>query len=248
MATTRLPPRLPDPEKQAQEVAERLIANLGRSENLEFSRSSETRYPPLADVEFAMEELNQVLLSARHPRTELGVACIQDGEDTVPIVALPSSLAAFSPSEIYFPYEYPPFPSERILYALTQMFHTNIVLTRPSELPEMILLPLKKFLTVRFQWVADNPEFRSLGAASSAQVNNPYLPFTVHTNTSGLRIHYSKTFAINFNNVFGAPTTPLNGWILPGIHKFAGMDGSGNFYYDSASFTTPPDFSAQLMI
>jgi hypothetical protein len=33
---TRVTRRLPDPEKQAQEVAERLTVNLGRSENLEF--------------------------------------------------------------------------------------------------------------------------------------------------------------------------------------------------------------------
>lgn len=94
----------------------------------------------------------------------------------------------------------------------------------------------------------DNPEFRSLGAASSDQANNPYLPFTVHTKTNGLRIHYSKTFALNFNPVLGAPTTPVKGWILPGIHKFAGMDIKGRMRYDKATFSTPPDYSARLII
>jgi hypothetical protein len=238
MATTRLPPRLPDPEKQAQEVAERLTANLGRS-----PESSETHYPLLADVEFAMEELNHVL---RSRRAREGILCIQSGEDMVPVVGLPSSLAAFRRMG-YAPNEYEPFPSEVFYRVWSEVFSgTRIVFNNPSEIPEMVFGPLQKFLTVRFQWVADNPEFRSLGAASSAQANNPYLPMTVHTHASGLRIHYSKTFAINFNNVFGAPTTPVNGWILPGIHKFAGMDGSGNFHYDPGSFTTPPDFSVQL--
>ena len=250
MATTRLPPRLPDPEKQAHEVAERLTANLGRSENLEFSRSSETRYPLLADVEFAMEELNYILLWLGNLGN--GVPCIRVGEDTVPIVGLPpipAILRLFPRGLRYMPYPYTLVFQEPFLYEnVFSGSAPEIVWSNPSKVPEMVLPPLTKFLTVRFQWVADNPEFRSLGAAASAQANNPYLPFSVGTNTSGLRIHYSKTFAINFNNVFGAPTTPLNGWILPGIHKFAGMDGSGNFYYDRGTFTTPPDFSAQLMI
>ena len=246
---TTLPP-INDPEKQAQEVAQRLTAGLGRLENLEFVRSSVTRYSLLADVEFAKEELSYALLWANNVGAP--VPCIRDGEATVPIVGLPLSpaiLRRFPPG--YFPpYPYPPFFREPFFYeSFAQAFAgSEIVMSKPSEVPEMVSRPLTKFLNVRFQWIADNPEFRSAGAAASAQANNPYLPFMVSTNTSGLRIHYSKTFAINFNNVFGAPTTPLNGWILPGIHKFAGMDGGGNFHYDTGTFTTPPDFSAQLMI
>lgn len=247
MATTR-PPLRPDPERQAQEVAQQLVANLGHSPNLGFLRSSETHYPLLADVEFAMEELNHVVLSASY--TNSGVLCVQDGSHFVPIVGLPPSLALFGNWANYPPsYGVPPFPVGRNFEGIMgDLFSARIVPAQTSELPQMVLSPLTKFLAVRFQWVADNPEFRSLGAAPSARANNPYLPFTVHTNTPGLRIHYSTTFAINFNNVFGAPTTPLKGWILPGIHKFAGMDRNGNFHYDPGSFTTPPDFSANLMM
>lgn len=181
---------------------------------------------------------------------ERGIACIRDGQDTVPIIGLPSSLTLFGRWAKYSPVGFPPVPIEPVYSdILSEVFApTKIVFTRTSQVSEMVLPPLTKFLTVRFEWAADNPEFRSLGAAGSARANNPYLPFTVHTKTSGLRIHYSKTFAINFNNVFGAPTTPINGWIMPGIHKFAGIDGNGSFHYDPGSFTTPPDFSAQLMI
>jgi hypothetical protein len=226
MATTRQPPRLPDPEEQAQELAQQLIANLAQSEHLEVFRPFRTSYPFVADVEFAIEELNQILSSARYSGRD--ILCIQSGQDMVPVVGLPSSYREWS--------------------QVFERAKTPFVYNPPSLIPRLVLNPLQKFLTVRFRWVADNPEFRSLGAASSAQANNPYLPFTVHTNTSGLRIHYSKTFAINFNNVFGAPTTPLHGWILSGIHKFAGMDVNGNFHYDPGSFTTPPDFSARLVI
>jgi hypothetical protein len=249
MGTTR-PPILPDPEKQAQEVAEQLTENLGRSENLPYSRSRE-RPLLLGDVEFAMEELHSLLLWVNtYAGDRVRIPCVQDREDTVPIIGLPisASLLGRNPDFFLRQRQYPWLFEESILRRLFGRRSPKIVWSKPSEAPEMVLSPLRKFLAVRFQWIADNPEFRSLGAASSMKANNPYLPFTVRTKTHGLRIHYSTTFAINFNNVFGAPTSPLNGWILPGIHKFAGMDSSGSFYYDRGTFTTPPDFSAKLMI
>lgn len=244
MVTTTLPP-INEPEKQAQELAERLRTDLRNYKNTELLRPSETRYSLLADVEFAIEELRYFLLSADNNGVK--IPCIKDGDDTVPIVKLPFALGR----RLQPPFKtYPPaFPLGVPSNILSELFGgSKCVFSHPSDIPDAVLSPLTKFLTVRFKWVAGNPEFKSLGAASSAQANNPYLPFIVKTNTKGLRIHYSKTFAFNFSNVFGAPTTPLKGWILPGIHKFAGMDGAGNFHYDLGTFTTPPDFSAQLIM
>jgi hypothetical protein len=106
--------------------------------------------------------------------------------------------------------------------------------------------------SARFQWLAGNPGFQSALQRSDASASpysvSPYLPFTVETLASGLRIHYSNTFIINFNHVFGAPTTPLNGWILPGIYRFAGMDKAGGFLFDKAAFTTSSAGTANLMI
>jgi hypothetical protein len=172
---------------------------------------------------------------------------VDEGQQTVPILATPTERRR---------YQYPPFPENFPFYYRDYFERSSeelsvlgkITWADPREVPKMILDPLTKFLTVRFGWIAENPDFRSLGAAASGHANNPYLPFTVHTRTSGLRIHYSKTFALNFNFVLGAPTTPVKGWILPGIHKFAGMDSRGRMRYDKGTFATPPDFSANLII
>jgi hypothetical protein len=139
-------------------------------------------------------------------------------------------------------------PNFRTVNTRFSILDANLQWLEPGDISAIVLAPLTKFLTVRFQWIADNPTIRSLGAAASMQANNPYLWLTVHSQKSGLRIHYSKTFALNFNPVFGARTTPKSGWILPGIHKFAGIDGYGKFLYDKGTFTTPPDFTVNLTI
>jgi hypothetical protein len=261
MATTR-PPLLPqDPEKLAQEIAQQLTDKLDSTEKMEHSTPPVAHYPLLADVEFAIEELQNVLLWANQAQTR--IACIRENDDFAPILGVPLGRALLR----RFPLDYLPphsgFSQESFLYErlLGQFLRPDEILwALPSEIPEMVFFPLMKFLAVRFQWVAANPGFQSSpqsvlqsapqsgGAATSPQLSSPYLPFTVETLTSGLRIHYSNTFAINFNHVFGAPTTPLKGWILPGIYKFAGMDSGGNFLYDRGTFTTPPDHTANLMI
>ena len=228
-------------------------------------------YPLLGDVERTMELLETLVVWAT--RTGSSFPCIQyaNEEGVVPIIGVPNdpwlgrypyplyqlALSAFNRlvrsirGHSYVPYP-PPFPfqllafPERVFEPLSVL--GSVVWSHPLQIGRIVFSPLAKFLAVRFSWLAENPEFRSLGAEAFGQANNPYLPFTVHTQTSGLRIHYSKTFALNFNSVLGAPTTPVKGWILPGIHKFAGMDSRGRMRYDKGTFTTPPDFSASLII
>jgi hypothetical protein len=256
MATTRSPLLPQDPEKLAQEVAQQLTDKLDSLEKTERSNPPQARYPLLGDVEFAIEELHNILLWATQAQTR--IACIRENDAFVPIVGVPLGRALMR----RFPLDHLPphsgFSQESFLYErlLGQFLRPDeIFWALPAEVPEMVFLPLMKYLTVRFQWVAGNPGFQSVlqsGLQSvdstSPQSDNPYLPVTVEALTSGLRIHYSNTFAINFNHVFGASTTPLKGWILPGIHKFAGMDSGGNFLFDRGTFTTPPDLTASLMI
>jgi hypothetical protein len=253
MATTTRPPIRPNPERQAKEVAKRYVDSLsGILEGLGYATGFATEYPLLADVTAAIEDLSVVMRLAS--RSGDPVYCLREGGSSVPIVAVP--LSAWGERELFRWYTLTPnydYPELGRVYERVFRIRElvgGITVFKPSEIPEMIMAPLTNFLAVRFQWVADNPEFRSLGAAASTQANNPYLPFTVVAQTSGLRIHYSNSFAINFNNVFGAPTskTPLQGWILPGIHKFAGMDSSGGFHYDPGTFPTPPKFQADLII
>ncbi len=245
MGTTR-PSLLPqDPEKLAQEVAEQFTDTLDNSERVGYSKPPATRYPLMGDVEFAIEELHNVLMWANQAQTR--IACIREDDGFVPVIGVPLGRALRQ----RFPLDHLPphfgFSQETLLYErlLGQFLRPDEILwALPGEIAEMVFFPLMKFLTVRFQWLADNP----LQSPAAPQSIGPYLPFTVETLTSGLRIHYSNTFAINFNHVFGAPTSPLKGWILPGIYKFAGMDGTGNFLYDRATYTPSADGTANLML
>jgi hypothetical protein len=237
-------------EEQATETARRLTLALGSSVFFKYSRPSELGKVFLADVESAVEDLHYALMWARNFGG--GLPCISfDDQGFVPIV-FPSPLAGFA--RIKDLRVLGRFFRNSRKYFLEHIIDPNLLKVgtidwqSPLEIPALVLPLLIQYLTVRFKWYADNPEFLSLGAASASQAHNPYLPFTVKANTKGLRIHYSKNFAFSFNNVFGAPTSPVDGWILPGIHKFMGMDSSGNTYYDKGSFTTPPDFEAPLLI
>jgi len=243
MSTTTL--YLPDAQQRATQLAQQLTSGLLASQGVasEFAQALHGQSSLLADVEFAIEELNSLLWAAN--RSGFSIACVPVDGDTVPVVGIPT-IAPLGTT----PQSLPSSPKEaytKLINPLLSCIPSGITWTQATDIPSMIVSPLTKFLTVRLQWIEDNPQFMSVGA-DSAQNISPYLPFTVHTQTTGLRIHYSKTFVLNFNSVFGAPTTPLSGWILPGIHKFAGMDSAGNFYYDQGTFTTPPDFTASLLI
>lgn len=118
----------------------------------------------------------------------------------------------------------------------------------PKVIPDLIERKLRDYVNVRVQAANSSFEYRSLGAASSTNANNPYLPFEVRTQSTGLRIHYTKSFLLTYDDVFGAPSTPVKGWILPGIHRFAGVDSSGRMHFDGGLFATPPVDGAVLMI
>jgi hypothetical protein len=253
MGTTHLPLLPQDPEKLAQEVAEQITDKLDGSEKEGYSKPPAPHYPLMGDVEFAIEELHNVLMWANQAQTR--IACVREDDGFAPVIGVPLGRALLR----RFPLDHLPphfgFSHESFLYErlLGQFLRPDEILwALPGEVAEMIFFPLMKFLTVRFQWLAGNPGFQnalqSPGAPDSPQSVSPYLPFTVETLTSGLRIHYSNTFIINFNHVFGAPTTPLHGWILPGIYRFAGMDKAGGFLFDRAAFTTSSGGTANLMI
>jgi len=243
MSTTTI--YLPDAQQRATQLAQQLTSGLLATDSAAspFSQVVHGQSSLLADVEFAIEELNSLLWTAQ--QSGFSIACLAVDGDTVPVVSIPkiAPLGAM-------PQPLPSSPKEaysKLINPLLACVPSAVTWLQASDIPSMIVSPLSKFLTVRLQWIEDNPQFMSVGAASAQNIN-PYLSFAVHSQTAGLRIHYSKTFALNFNSVFGAPTTPLSGWILPGIHKFAGMDKAGNFYYDQGTFTTPPDFTASLLI
>ncbi|HYE24710.1 MAG TPA: hypothetical protein VEG32_05870 [Clostridia bacterium] len=86
----------------------------------------------------------------------------------------------------------------------------------------------------------------SLGGAVASSVTltpAPYLPFTVCTRTPNLDLEQAPAYFLNWT-YFGGPTTPTNGWILPGLYRFRGRDAAGRHYNDPVKFKVPPTFTA----
>jgi hypothetical protein len=248
MATTPAPPPPPptSPEQRANQLAQRLTDELRDSLNLNIptKRITVSEETLLADITYEVDGLKSFMAWSKY--FHVPVPCISSGEYTIPIISLPLiDFRGYPPIDMPPPFwpDYRLMLEERISWG-----RDSFKWLSPNDIPDMVFSPLKNFAQVRFEWIKNNPEFHDLGAAALHQAGNPYIPVTVNTNSAGLRIHYSKSFVINFNNVLGSPTSPVKGWLLPGVHKFAGMDAAGNFHYDSGLFTTPPDHVVSLMI
>lgn len=143
-------------------------------------------------------------------------------------------------------------PAETPLFFFSQAFESlkfeDIVV---SEIKEILYRRVTRFLSVRYSIDEDEgprPRFASVGAARSSFTNRPagYLSFQVRTSLTGLRVHYSPSYLLDWSNVFGAPTTPVDGWIRPGRYKFGAMKQDGSFLIDNANFDIPPLDAATL--
>ena len=158
MGTTRPLLLLQDPEKLAQEVAQQFTDTLDDSERVGYSKPPGTRYPLMGDVEFAIEELHNVLMWANQAQTR--IACIREDDGFVPVIGVPLGRAL----RRRFPLDHLPphsgFSQETFHYErlLGQFLRPDEILwALPGEIAEMVFFPLMKFLAVRFQWLADNP-------------------------------------------------------------------------------------------
>lgn len=74
------------------------------------------------------------------------------------------------------------------------------------------------------------------------------LLYKVHTDTYGLRIYYTPAYWFSPNQVFGSPTSPVEGWIMPGRYKFGAAGASYRLKFDEGEFNIPPSTEAHLEI
>ena len=78
-------------------------------------------------------------------------------------------------------------------------------------------------------------EFLSaVSAAGNAPPNS--IPFVVNTSTSGLAVHYAPMFLLGRMTYFNAPTTPVNGFLSPGLWKFGGVGAGRGMVVDPGVF------------
>ncbi len=76
----------------------------------------------------------------------------------------------------------------------------------------------------------------------------PGLVFRVGTQRSGLRIHYTPAYFFTEKRTFGAPTSPVEGWIQPGLYRFGAVGPEFPLTFDPAEFEIPPLTEAWLTI
>lgn len=91
---------------------------------------------------------------------------------------------------------------------------------------------------------------RSLGAAALSAAgtsNSPYLPFTVHADNAGIDVEQAPAYFLSWV-FFGGPTTPADGWILPGLYRFRGRNHNGKYRTDPTKFKIPPsEFAVTIL-
>lgn len=75
----------------------------------------------------------------------------------------------------------------------------------------------------------------------------PMLAFRVHTKQPGGRVHFTRAYYQSYRNVFGSPTTPVVGWIDPGIYGFLVEYVGGQPFFDPGVYDVPPSTDAHLM-
>jgi len=75
------------------------------------------------------------------------------------------------------------------------------------------------------------------------------LPFTVHANFEGLRIHYDPIYLHSGNGkVFGSPSSPVDHWLEPGSYIFGGATYGPPRWDPDGVYDVPPAAEAHLTL
>jgi hypothetical protein len=240
--------------REIAKIVDGLLQGFGKEPTREI-RLERTRFL-LGDVEYNVERLSIMLfwwvrnISASYP-------CLIEREGPVPIMfdSAYSMGVRFPPYLAISQFERGP-RSVYQAYNVLENFYGDKDLridgVKADDLQERFRELLTKFIGTRSGGEDEAPTPRTaaaLGAASSGFIRqNPYLDLEVHTNETGLRIHYTPSYFVDWSNVFGSPTTPSAGWILPGRYKFGAMRSNSDFLLDPANFDIPPTTAAHLVL
>jgi hypothetical protein len=221
---------------QAKLTADRLLNNIGTGER---QYTSEKLDIYLADVESTVDSFDLQLRLLR--RYELGFPSIVH-QETEPI---PISIAGiFWPNWFVSEIQFEPFLEEflfmprRVWLEISGRLYENsgfkVELMEYEKTIQYLRRGLEQFLATRFS------------ARRSDISQSPGLFFRVFTRRRGLRIHYSPSFFIEWR-VFGSPTSPVGGWIQPGLYKFAAVGHRFPFTVDPGDYEIPPRTEAHLV-
>lgn len=223
----------PEPATETERVKKVLLSALDSvraNEVPEFSGLDKSVREQLEDVEFAVERFGVNLRVADDFGHRYPCLRLRDG-DPVPIDVLGCMGYGKSPHRYYPDYYFEPF-----LYGhpYSPMGSAKARL-EPFALDEVVGFfkgLLGSFLTQRLDVTPTTSES----------------PFTVHTKSPGLRVHYAGRYFIRPDEVFGSPTSPVKRALRPGIYVFGVYDGATNsLRYSDAAYTVPDHEHAHLV-
>lgn len=221
---------------EARLVADRLLYNIGTGER-EYSSRKLDIY--LADVEIAVDGFDFQLQFVR--RYEERFPCIVSAEARPIPVTLDKLTGLFwilrqSQLEREFGNLYSNLQGSW-MEAMSQLYGRSgfrIELLRPADAIDVFRSGLVEFLTTR------------CSARRSDISESPGLFFRVYTRNLGLRVYYAPSYFIDWR-VLGSPTSPVGGWIQPGLYRFAAEGKVFSFTIDGGNYEVPPRTEAHLL-
>lgn len=186
-----------------------------------------------ADVEFSLDRFVHQYLFARGRGLPLPGIAVGDTIVPVDLFALPM-LVDIHEYRYYWDF-FPYWIESGGIYRGTQPL--ELIPLSPNKALTSLESALHEFLAVRFS------------ARESNISQKPGLQFEVKTTTSGLRVHYSPAYLVNFNTVFSSPSSPVKQWIQPGRYIFGAVGPNTPLQFDFIShYSVPYDTKARLFI
>jgi hypothetical protein len=105
---------------------------------------------------------------------------------------------------------------------------------------------LTKFLKTRLEAALRRDTEGRPGGAGAPDL--PGLEVTVHMERSGLLVYYSPLYYPATRRVFGdTPSTPVRGYLLPGIYIFGAEGRDFQLSFEAASWQIPPDYTITML-
>jgi hypothetical protein len=221
---------------RAKLAADKLLDNIGSGER-EYTSQELGIY--VADVEIAIDSFDLQLKLLR--RFDRGFPCIVHPDTgAIPIslagIAWPNWLVSEAQSGPFLEEFFFPRPRDlwwEIIDRLYERSGFQVKRLEQSEAIGFLHHGLVRFLTTRFS------------ARRSEMSRSPGVFFSVFTRRRGLRVHYSPSFFIEWR-VFGSPTSPVRGWIQPGLYKFATEGYRFPLAVDPGDYKIPPPHGGAL--
>jgi hypothetical protein len=233
--------------RRADELASNLMAQV-REGRFRRERQRNQSNVPLSDVIYNLERLSLLLAYSRS--TDFPLPCLQINGTLVAIdlisEILPSRHLSVSLDFLV--------DSQWLYYLFRRMSRRGwefndegVISVSPFEVEESTRVSLSSFLAYRIAGIGDTPsDTGGVFAFNLPAAPTTYLTVKVSTANPGLQLSAAPAYFINWM-YFGAPTSPVTGYLLPGMYIFGGSGPlQPKFKFDPTPIAIPPYLNPTL--